>query len=169
MAGRNGRDIGAGDIDSDFASTIAAIVTRQKSNLQSIRGGVSSSLSLMSGPGVEIVGAGLLPLPVDAGIYSTLPRRASEPPRLGPDAPQWRAGSKLPPERSIKPDCLKFQNPAWQGGRVPGTLIDAVARGAGAPTGTTVVTSLHGLLVTGPGGSLITRINQPGACNKMTP
>ena len=161
MAVRHCREAGAGDAAPDPGTpefAIAAIVARQKSNQRPISGcGVSSSSSLMSGPGVEIVGAGLLPLPVDAGVYSAFIRRASEPSR-----PEW----------SIKPDCLLFKNPVWEGGRVPGVFIDAVARDAGAPSGAAIVASLRGLLVTGPGGSPLhplCRIDQPGACNELTP
>lgn len=101
----------------------------------------SSGVHLGRGPGVRVDGLGLLPLPMNAHLFSAL-----QAPRGG-DA-----------DLVIDPSHLRFDNPQWQG-CVPAQFIDAVARDCGMPMGATCAASLRGLFVAGPGGGLAHRIS----------
>ena len=112
---------------------------------------VSSAAMLCTGPGMEVAGAGLLPLPVGHLVFAELQRA--------------RGVAKCI-EILLEPACLRFENPSWQGGRVPALVLGAVSRGFGIPSGACVAT-LRGLLITGPGGNVAHRICKdmaPGTC-----
>ena len=111
---------------------------------------ISSAVQICRGPGVEVTGVGLLPLPVNDLVFSAF---------------QQVGGCATPADAVFVPASLRFENREWQGGRVPAPFITAALADVGIPAGMTCVASLRGLLVTGPGGSPAHRLcdhNEPG-------
>ena len=133
----------SGDGSAHGVAAIQDIVARARTG-SAIEGSgdlMSSGAHLGRGPGVRVDGLGLLPLPINAHLYSALQAQHSG------DA-----------DLVIDPSYLRFDNPQWQGG-VPAQFLDAVSRDCGIPTDATFTASLRGLFVAGPGGGLAHRIS----------
>lgn len=112
----------------------------------------SSAIHQIGGPGVDIHGVGLLPLPVNAHQASILPKSAT-------------IGDSISNEWFFEPTALRFENPAWQGSAVPRPLLDAIAEDLTLPAGAICFTSLRGLFVTGPRGNLAQHLRSLGSGN----
>jgi hypothetical protein len=117
---------------------------------------VSSRRHVGEGPGVEVVGFGLLPLPVNADVVASL-RSA-----VGSNHP-------LKSELEVPAASLRFANAAWDSGRVPPSILSAIAEDLEVPEGATCAATLSKLVVSAPGDGAIAldaaagSSEQPGA------
>lgn len=129
-----------GSSDSDLDLSELATILNDAHGAENVATGdfASAAVHRIDGPGVEVIGLGLLPLPVGVPVAAALPQPAS-----GTSANEWLIG----------PAGVRFENPAWRGG-VPRKLLDEVSSAVSVPEGTTCMASLTGLLIAGPGGDL---------------
>lgn len=135
---------------AEFTSELEALVSCEGSADVASGELASSAFHLLEGPGLEVAGLGLLPLPVDVNIFTALQRLSGAAPST---------------EILIEPSGICFKNPSWQHGRVPAAFLDALSRDFAVPSGAHCTATLRGLSVAGPGGDFAVSVSvkEPGA------
>lgn len=123
----------------ELSSELDDLVSRSRKGTAGGASGelVSSGVHELAGPGLEVVGLGLLPLPVDANVFAAL----------------QRLGSTSLAELIAEPSGLGFANPSWRGS-VPAPILHAVTKDLAVPAGATCAATLRGLFISGPGGDV---------------
>lgn len=132
-----------------IASELEALIKRETREVAT-GAFMSTGQHVVQGPGLGVVGLGLLPLPVDSKVAQT---------HLG----HCGAGDN---EWEVDATQLSFDNPAWPVAAL-GPFIRAASTELGVPEGVTCAASLRNLIVSGPGCcSLAHRVcseSEPGA------
>ncbi len=101
---------------------------------------ISTCSHIIDGPGIEIAGFGLLPLPAEVNVVTALQKVACASPLS---------------EFAIPASRISCANPAW--GKGPPAILDVISRDLEVPQRSTCFAVLSKLLVSGPGEGDLTQ------------